>query len=137
MTPLEDVVYEAVSEAAREFDHPQAVDPVGDAVRTILSAVAAQDAPETSAPSAGHVHVDVVRRIALAYLERLASGYAVAIEVNDVLGGHDDPIGVAAWWTQTDGRLRDGRAPRDLLGTGSQGREVLRALAAGTVDVGG
>jgi hypothetical protein len=36
---LEDKISDAIEEAVRDYDHPQAVNPVGDAVDVIMAAV--------------------------------------------------------------------------------------------------
>jgi hypothetical protein len=56
--------------------------------------------------------------------------------VAKLLDAQDDPWGVVSWWLTPNARLRDGRAPKDLLDEES-GPDVIRRLAEAVVEASG
>jgi hypothetical protein len=60
----------------------------------------------------------------------------VVVEVNQLLNAAEDPWGVASWWVTPNGRLDDGRAPKDLLGH-ERGERTAVSLARGLTEAAG
>lgn len=71
---------------------------------------------------------DVICEHLLAYTSEFPEGK----RVNEILNADEDPIGVAAWWVQTNGYLPDAGRPISMLGVA--GSHSLIQIAEGMLD---